>query len=108
MAVGSRGPAIGRGVARRVVAALGLLLVTAGAFAIVSGFQPGSMGADVALALGGTGIVFLGVLMAFGIRPDLVRTGLAAATAGYFAVQLAAFEAGTRRCDINPQLSDCG
>jgi hypothetical protein len=91
-----------------IITLMGVIVVGAGALAVGASTEPGALGADVSLLLGGLGVAFLGLLMVLRVRHDLVRTGLAAVTTGFFAVQLAAFEAGTRRCDINPALADCG
>jgi hypothetical protein len=97
-----------RTVAPWIITLMGVIVVGAGALAVGASTEPGALGADVSLLLGGLGVAFLGLLMVLRVRHDLVRTGLAAVTTGFFAVQLAAFEAGTRRCDINPALADCG
>jgi hypothetical protein len=89
-----------------VVAIDGLLLIVAGASALIASTNS-FQGEGFLLVVGGLALVLFGFLMIVRWNLTAVRTGLFALTAGYFATALQEFQVATDPCDIGATFERC-
>jgi hypothetical protein len=98
--------AISTRVAPHVVTIDGTLLIVTGVYALL-GAANAFQGEGFLLVVGGLALILFGSMVILRWNPSLVRTGLVALTAGYFASALTEFQVATDPCDIGSTFERC-